>query len=259
MALKTMTIFAALLALGVGSAAVAPAQAALVTGHLDPVFGGSSALSDLYFTGTETFTVANACLDLSGFVAASGTCGGSTPAAMNFAGATINFYNEDPTIPGAEYLGTATFPGDSSTSLNPILGMDVSGGEVVAVQSLVIGTAAVTLNNISYLLDIQFGRTDLTFGPGSNVGEYNGNTFTKIANLSPYSETTLFLDPGGHTNPCNVSGLASNCASSAPALTSLQTFAAGSAPEAATWSMMLVGIGAIGAAMRRRRTVLAVT
>jgi hypothetical protein len=178
---------------------------------------------------------------------------------MNFTGATINFYNEDPTDPGAEYLGTATFLGDSSTSLNPILGMDVSGGKVVAVQSLVIGTAGVTLNNISYLLDIQFGRTDLTYGPGSNVGEYDGNTFTKIANLGPDNVTTLFVDPGGHNNPCNVSGLASSCTASDPALTNLQTFVAGSAPEPAAWATMMVGIGAIGAAMRRRRTALAVT
>jgi hypothetical protein len=253
-----MRIFAAMLAFVVGAGSGA-AQAALVTGHLDPVFGGSSALSDLYFTGTETFTVANDCLGLSGFVAASGTCGGSTPAAMNFTGATINFYNEDPTDPGAVFLGTATFLGDSSTSLNPILGMDVSNGKVVAVQSLVIGSATITLNNVSYLLDIEFGRTDLTLGPASNVGEYTGNTFTNIANLSPYNETTLFVDPGGHTNPCNVSGLDSSCASSVPALTTLQTFAAGSAAEPATWATMLFGVGAIGAAMRRRRLAPAIS
>lgn len=254
MALKSMRIFAAVLILAVAGSGAA--RAALITGHLDPKFGGSSALSDLYFTGTETFTVANACLGQSGFVAASSSCGGA-PAAMNFTGATINFYNEDPTIAGAVLLGTAMFPGDSSTSLNPMLGMDVSGGKVVGVQSLVVGTADVTLNNISYLLDIQFGRTDLTFGPSSNVGEYNGNTFTSIANLTPYSDTTLFVDPGGHTNPCNVSGLASNCAASVPALTTLQTFAAGTAPEPAIWAMMLLGVGAVGAAVRRSRRALA--
>jgi hypothetical protein len=257
MTLKSMRIFAATLALAVAAGSGA-AQAALVTGHLDPEFGGTSALSGLYFTGTETFTVANDCLALSGFVAAGGTCGGA-PAAMNFTGATINFFNEDPTDPGAQFLGTATFLGDSSTSLNPMVGMDVSGGKVVGVQSLVIGTADVTLNNISYLLDIEFGRTDLTFGPGSNLGEYNGNTFTKIANLPPYNETTLFIDPGGRNNPCNISGLASSCSASVPALTTLQTFASGSAPEPAAWAMMLVGVGAVGAVMRRRRIALAVT
>jgi hypothetical protein len=256
MVLKSQGFFAAMLAFAVVAGA-GSARAALITGRLDPEFGGTSALSDLYFTGTETFTVANACLGLSGFVAASGTCGG-TPAAMNFTGATINFYNENPMDAGAELLGTATFPGDSSTLLNPILGMYVNGGKVVGVQSLVIGSADVTLNSISYLLDIQFGRTDLTYSHGS-VGEYNGDTFTSLAQLGPYPETTLFIDPGGHNNPCNVSGPASSCYSSVPALTSLQTFSAGRAPEPATWMTMLIGISAIGAAMRWRRTVLAVT
>jgi hypothetical protein len=252
MTLKSLKVLAAALAMTVAAGSGA-ARAALVTGHLDPLFGGTSALSDLYFTGTETFTVANACLNQSGFVAASSGCGGAS-AAMNFTGATINFYNENPTIPGAMLLGTATFPGDGSTAQNPILGMDVSNGKVVGVQSLVVGAADVTLNNVTYLLDIQFGRTDLTFGPGSNIGEYDGNTFTSLANLSPFDETTLFIDPGGHTNPCNVSGLASTCSASAPAATVLQTFAAGTAPEPATWAMMLLGVGAVGAVARRRRS-----
>jgi len=232
------------------------ARAALVTGHLDPEFGGTSALSDLYVTGTETFTLANACLGLTGFVAASQTCDG-TPAAMNFTSAAINFYNEDPTDPGSVLLGTAVFTGDSSTLLNPILGMYVSDGQVVGLQSLVIGTAEVKLDGTTYLLDIQFGRTDLTYYK-SNLGEYIGGVFTPFGDLGANDDTTLFVDPGGYNNSCNVSGLASTCPSSAPAVTTLQTFLGAGVPEPAAWATMLLGIGAIGSAMRRRRPAPAV-
>lgn len=258
MTLKSMRIFAATVAFAVAAGSGA-AQAALITGHLDPLFGGTDPLSGLYITGTEDFTVANDCLGGSaGFVSPSGGCG------MDFIGATINFYKPSLTNPLADFLGTATFPGDSQTHEDPILGFDVDGhGNVTAVQSTVIGSAKFE----GYTLDIQFGYTDLFFNSSLSPGEVGANdpTFTSLANLPALSATTLYIDPGTQPDPCNVGGYgpspfaaAGACPASAAEATSFQTFVNGGVPEPATWAMTLVGIGAIGAAMRRRRTALAV-
>lgn len=247
MALKRKRFFAAVLALAMAAGAVS-ARAALVTGHLDPLFGGSSPLSGDYFTGIETFTVNNSCLTTNGFVPALG-CG------MSFDGATINFYNEDPGIAGAVKLGTASFPSDAITFENSILGMYVQNGNVVAVQSRVTGSAQDTIDGSPYTLDIQFGRTDLTT-KGGVIGENQGNTFISLANLSPANLTTLFVE--NDTCDGNVGGLQSHCPASDPTAAILHTYPSGSVPEPATWAMTLVGIGAIGAMLRRRRVAPAV-
>lgn len=245
MALKSTGFFAAILSLAVVAGA-GSAQAAIISGHLDPLFGGSSPLSGYYFTGVETFTVDNSCLSQTGFVAAQG-CD------MNFEGATIDFYNEDPTISGATELGTANFPGDSTTFEDSILGMYVQGGDVIAVQSRVTGSPEVTLNGVPYTLDIQFGRTDLTTKSGV-VGE-NVPPFTSLRNLSPDDQTTLFVEDASCDG--NVGGLQSHCPASAPAAVTLRTFTSGTVPEPAIWTMLLVGFGALGAALRDRRKGLA--
>jgi hypothetical protein len=250
MALNSRRFFAAMFALAVAAGA-GSAQGAIVTGKLDPYFGGTSPLSGDYFTGVETFSIDNSCLSDSGFVSATAGCG------MTFDGATISFYNEDPSIAGATLLGTAHFLPDSVTSEITILGMYIEGGKVVGVQSVVNGSADVTLGGTPYTLDIQFGRTDLTLGKVGGhlpfvVGE-NVPPFTSLANLTPEALTTLFVENANCI--ANVGGYDSFCPASAPADTILETFTT-QVPEPAVWTMLLVGFGAMGAALRTRRKAL---
>ncbi len=231
-------------------AAAGSAQGALVTGKLDPLFGGNSALSGLYVTGTETFTVADACLSLTGFVSATGTCGNTAPA-MSFTGATLDFYVGSPS--GA-FVGPATFiPGNP---ISPIVGMWFGGGQVLGVQSLVTGQASLVYNQLSYLLDIQFGYTDLVNGAGG-IGQVSGTppqtSFTGIGQLNANSSTTLFVEPAAtesNPNPCGIGQLAATCtnSSSAALVTTLTTV-----PEPGSLALAF-GALAAGAFVRLRRS-----
>lgn len=149
-------MFWTLLTAAAGLGMVGSAQAALVTGRFDPAFGsnfqGALAGTNLYYSGTATFEIADACLSLTGptststgaFVYAGYDCGGSstsaTDAGMKFLGATVNF--NQGSASGA-FLGSVTFGASSSA----ILGMYVQNDVVTGVQSQLIGPAASTLSS----------------------------------------------------------------------------------------------------------------
>jgi len=143
-----------LLSVAAGLGVASSAHAALVTGRLDPLFGGSSSLKSLYVTGSEYFSVADACLGLTGLVQASGSCGGQTPA-MNFTGATFNFFSDSSET---NNIGSANFAGTPPTA-SPIIGMYVEGGKVVGVDSYLFGVASLAYGGQSYDLLTQFGYT----------------------------------------------------------------------------------------------------
>lgn len=228
--------------------ATGSSQAALLTGRLDPLFGGPSALSTLFVTGTETFGLADACLSLNGFVSASGTCGSTAPA-MRFTGAMLDFFQGGA---NGTLVGTATFiPGNP---ISPIVGMWFGNGQVLGVQSLVIGSADLLIGNILYSLDMQLGYTDLSSSP-AGIGQFTGgNTFTSIGQLKANSTTTLFVD--SRSDPCGIGQLTATCAGSSDALATTLTTTAGSVatvPEPGSLALTLVALSA-GALVRRRRS-----
>ncbi len=226
-------------------AAAAPAQAALVTGRLDPLFGGNSALSTLYVTGTETFTVANACLSLTGFVSATGSCGGAAPG-MSFDGATLDFCLDSSL---STLIGTAVFPAVPTTPTYPVVGMYIANGQVAGVQSYVTGQSAIPYNGSTYVLDIQFGYTDLTNSPAAGIGQLTGSTFTGVGQLAANSNTTLFasLVPIEGPDPCGSGQLIATCTGSSNALATTLT----TVPEPGT--LALISVGLAGAVLARRR------
>jgi hypothetical protein len=85
------------------------------------------------------------------------------------------------------------------------------------------------------------------------TGDGTGSTQTFYV---PTGATTLYL---GLTDACNYNGAPNNCYTDNEGYFTLTTngVAAGGVPEPATWAMMLVGIGGLGAAMRRRNGLAA--
>jgi len=129
--------------------------------------------------------------------------------------------------------GQATDLNDSATAVNALLGTSYTGATLPLIESI----EDISSGNVINFAHNLIGPTLFS----AHVGAANGN------NGIGYEGTAFFLINAGtglDTITLNVGGL-SNArlfATSVPAL-----------PELATWSMMLVGFGAIGGFMRRSK------
>lgn len=118
--------------------------------------------------------------------------------------------------------------------------------------SQLLNTVAGQTYTVSYWLSNLGGPTDsfsasiggnvLQTFSNSNAFQYFNFSFTAPVNGSPsLLEFTFRQDPSyWHIDDISVQGLA------------------GGVPEPATWAMMILGLGAVGAALRRRRTATTV-
>ena len=181
------------------------AQAALVTGRFDPAFGsnfeGTLSGTNLYYSGTATFEIADSCLNLNGptstsggaFIYAGYGCGGGTDAGMKFLGATVNFNQGSAS---GTLLGSVTF-GASSTAIR---GMYVQNNIVTGVQSTLIGSAlsslGVGITNYPYF-DLQFGIAGYAGSDYETHGPIAHHDETGVLDLDDYEasafqSTTLY-------------------------------------------------------------------
>ncbi len=96
------------------------------------------------------------------------------------------------------------------------------------------------------------GSTNASFQVTTNVGSY---LFTPFVDSATYGGALTFVgfqaDAGEYITSVKVSG------SGATGFTDIQLGTSGGVPEPATWAMLITGFGLVGAAMRRRKTVLA--
>jgi hypothetical protein len=226
--MKRTTLNGLVSALIVGSsllAAAGPTQAALITGKLDPLFGGSSALSSLDVTGNEYFFVADACLGHNGTVQASGTCGVS-PAGMLFNSATFTF-----TDPNSLWSQDVTFSPVFLTGA--VTDMVIKGGQVVGIDTSEFEFATLNYGGKTYDLGIQ-----LAFSVGAGQ-----TTMLSILNCGSSSDDDVD-DKNGQLTCSNQPG-----GSSSALATSLTTSAI---PEPG--SLLLACSAVVAGAVVRRRS-----
>lgn len=156
-----------------------------------------------------------------------------------------------------------TFTATSSTTTLNFQGYDIPG--TLALVNLFFATTGTSLTTANNLLAGQtftatpsgcsapfntfgtgstgiYGASDLTFG-GTCTGMYDtlSSTVNTVAGLSYTLSFSLTSSAAGSTGLRISEGVLANDT--------------GAVPEPATWAMMLLGFGAIGAALRRRKSV----
>jgi hypothetical protein len=213
--LKTVGAAATALALNFG--AMGSAGAAVVVGSFDPAFG--SPFTDLGFRGTVTMNIPDACLLNSGltYVTDPG-CGG-----WSMVGGTVDFYNFSlPPVPPT--VETLAYTGGSLNVLNIVSGaVTAIGGWLATTEPSSSFDYAIDYGNYSqyqyyYAFDINFGAFLIAF----------------------VDETNPYL--------CDISDGCSSDYTGLEAVTYV-------VPEPDTIALMLAAVAAMGAVVRRRRTV----
>lgn len=212
-------VLGAVVVLGAGGSA----HATLVVGVFDPDFGGS--LTGTNFSGTATFSISQKCLDLGlpggAFIYATYNCGG-VGSGMGFLGAHVVFS-------GAQ-VGQVDFLSDPSA----ILGMYVKNGQVIGVQSKVIGPEPSTLPGTP-MFDLLFGMLNPVVGNDEDhypATDSDGGDLDDLPS-SAFQTTSMFIVAGGCTP-----GTAQNaCEQSRPAQTKF-------VPEPGTLALVLGALGA---------------
>lgn len=214
------------------------AQATLVVGVFDPLFGAS--LPGVNFNGEATFNISQNCLNLpladaqGVFVYASNNCGGSNPSQMSFLGAEVDF-----TDGMGHALGQVTF------SVGTIIGMFVQNHTVVGVQSALIGPATVVGGSLAGdQFELVFGDTNPKIDPNEGLipgrGDGDGDYDDKSASFFQTTHLILVGGPG-----CNAQGV--RCPSTSQGATT--TFAV---PEPGSLSLALGALG-VGWLVRRKK------
>ncbi|MDE2276938.1 MAG: hypothetical protein KGK09_11645 [Burkholderiales bacterium] len=231
----------ALLALAAGLGAVGSAQGALVTGRLDPDFGGT--LAGTNFAGTATFSIADACLSLlapnvGAFIYQSYDCGGGSGSGMNFLGAQVNFTSS---VSGG-LNGSVTFAPDAP-GYSSILGMYVMNGQVLGIQS----SANPLIGTSTFLSGFAFNLLFGTLNPviGTNENHFPGPELTSDNDLddqplADLQQSRLFVA----SDTC-FGTTTSGCVPSNAAATTFET------PEPGSLALAL-GALTLGLVVRRR-------
>lgn len=134
----------------------------------------------------------------------------------------------------------------------------LSGNEQNITTSQIVSLAAGTYD-LTFIMASEFtpgdslrvsvdgGAGTLFSAPAYNPGGFNGGYWTNWVSQS-YSFTAT---AGTHTITFDTVGL--NAGSFDVGLDKVSLDAAGGVPEPATWGLMMVGLGGIGAVLRRRR------
>jgi hypothetical protein len=207
------------------------ANAILVKGHIDPLFGGTGVTSGIYWTGLLQFTDAdNSCIASDGVHTCAPDAGSLSVTGTLQLGAdttTLNFLFAGPT---------------------PTITVDVVGGVIQAIQTGPIGpTDLFTLGSLQ-----GFGWLDFEFG--SAFDSDNASMAQLLLQLCPpLSDLTSFTTTSGRrSEDCNPSA---DCTpniqlatGSDPALVTIEQI---QVPEPATALLLLGGLAA-GWIVRRR-------
>jgi hypothetical protein len=169
-------------------------------------------------------------------IAALATAGSASAATYIF-----DFQNTDPTdaYGAVEVSGTFTASSTLSSSITNITG-NVSGAPAPLVDGAIAGLSGYA------------GADNTLYGVGANTG--NQVSFGGVSFSVGGEDYNLYAYNGGAWL------LASSVDSVGyPQNGTPGTFSVTAVPEPATWAMMLVGFGGLGAAMRSRRKLVAAT
>lgn len=195
-------------------ASVAPAQAAIYTGHWDPAYGAP--FPSLGWEGDAQFFIPDACLAGSGWISNVDSCSGG---AMTILSADIKFY--DLSAPST-IVETLTF--DPSAT---VYKMYVSGNQLTAVSSDFLGPVQASSSIAgggAYYFDLKFLEST-----SNNVALYH---------------TLGYADP-----ICAYTGVPAGCGVSS----SMPTITITPVPEPGTFALALLGLAGLLGVRRRSR------
>lgn len=182
--------------------------------------------------------------------------GGATP---NSNAAAASFYSSNPstftetfedaaatgfTIAGGTITATPLGSGSSVFGFNT-----TPGGryvlELYGASSTLTFASAISSFGF-YLTGVQFGNLTLNFNDGSS----------QTVAITNYGSGVQFFGASGFSNA--ITGFTLNAGNDIVGVDDIRFASVSGVPEPTTWAMMLIGFGAIGATMRRRRRVTAV-
>jgi hypothetical protein len=158
---------------------------------------------------------------------------------------------------GCVFFGNDNVPADIEAEYNPT-------GKAGAPISLTdIGKIDVP-EDFDWSGDLVTGIGKLTSADGGKSGTWElfGAAIANFISVKASTEFNLIkLTTPASSGTWSTSGLCAGQRCNQPGLSHLQFFAddGGVVPEPATWAMMITGFGLVGAAMRRRKSIAAVS
>ena len=155
----------------------------------------------------------------------------------------LRFHETFVAAPASDAAGVYSFA-LGTTPISFDWGIDANNGEDFSGLGALLRITNLTTGSQTSVDPFAF--PDNEFRDGSAQNSARLNWFTSVIDFDPNVDNTFRLD-------LEVSGFNAN------SVNSLSIFAklgdgAGAVPEPATWAMMILGLGLVGARMRRRRT-----